>query len=331
MIENEWSPDRLIQVSGSYWMSCALHAGVKLDVFTAIGEDNRSGQEIAREISGDQRGVCMLLNALAAMNLLIKENEQYANTDFGKTFLSKDSPRYMGYMILHHHHLIGGWSKLSEAVTAGAPVKTRISFEDETVRESFLMGMFNLASNLAPRLVPKIDLTGRRHLLDLGGGPGTYAIHFCLQNKDLEATVFDLPTSRKYAEKTIDKFDIGKRVRFMSGNFLEDDLVGDFDAAWLSHILHGEGPENVQEIINNATSSLKRGGLIIIHEFILDDTMDGPLFAALFSLNMLMGTERGRSYSENQLTYMLSRAGVKDIQRLPLDASFTSGIITGVV
>ena len=59
--------------------------------------------------------------------------------------------------------------------------------------------MFNLAMNLAPVLVPKIDLSNRRHLLDLGGGPGTYAIHFCLNNPQLKATVYDLPTTRPFA------------------------------------------------------------------------------------------------------------------------------------
>ena len=76
------------------------------------------------------------------------------------------------------------------------------------------MGMFNMAMNTAPRLVPLADLSGRRRLLDLGGGPGTYAIHFCRHNPDLQATVFDLPTTRPFALKTIERFGLGDRVGF---------------------------------------------------------------------------------------------------------------------
>ena len=70
---------------------------------------------------------------------------------------------------------------------------------------------------------------------------------------------------------------------------------------------------------------------IIIHEFILDNSMDGPLFPALFSLNMLLGTDSGQAYSEQQLMDMLADAGAKDIQRLAVQTPNDSGIITGIV
>jgi hypothetical protein len=81
------------------------------------------------------------------------------------------------------------WSRLDQSVRSGRPVRERTSFSDKEWRESFLMGMFNRAMKLAPMLVPKIDISSRRHLLDLGGGAGTYAIHFCRHNPQLNAIV----------------------------------------------------------------------------------------------------------------------------------------------
>ena len=103
-----------------------------------------------------------------------------------------------------------------------------------------------------------------------------------------------------------------------------------FDAAWLSHILHGEGPEQAQEIIGKAVLALKPGSKIFIHEFILNDTMDGPLFPALFSINMYLGTPDGQSYSETQLSEMLKSHGVKNIQRLSFVGPTQSGILSGI-
>jgi len=98
---------------------------------------------------------------------------------------------------------MSGWSRLDQAVAGGAPVvrKQVSKTDDEVQRESFLMGMFNLASMLAPGIAQQIDLSGRKRLLDLGGGPGTYAIHFCKQNPQLSGVVYDLPTTRSFAEK----------------------------------------------------------------------------------------------------------------------------------
>jgi SAM-dependent methyltransferase len=326
-----WSPDKLLKVSGYYWKSFALHAAIKLGIFTIISSEELTGEDIAQRLGAKKRGVVMLLNALAAMNLLVKKGDRYSNTPSSISFLSKDSPEYMGHIIMHHHHLALSWSKLDEAVRTGGPMRTRSSGSDEECRESFLMGMFNIAMNLAPRLVNTIDISDRRHLLDLGGGPGTYALHFCLNNPGLRATVYDLPTTGPYAVKTIERFGLTERISFVAGDYLKEDIPGSYDVVWLSQILHAEGPEDCQRIIGKAASVLEPGGLLLIHEFILDNTMDGPLHPALFSLNMLLGTENGRSYSEGEIMEMLARAGGREIKRISPQFPIESGIIAGVI
>ena len=328
----EYNPGELLQISGYFWKTCTLHTGVKLDVFTTIGEEALTGAQIAQKLQTDARATVIFLNALVAMELLKKKKDMFSNTPSSLKFLSKSSPQYIGYMIMHHAHLVDSWNKLDEGVRGGEPLRGRTSVvDDEKRREAFLMGMFNMAMSIGPQLAKIIDLPDRQHLLDLGGGPGTYAIHFCLANPRLKATVFDLPTTRPFAEKTIAKFDLSDRIGFQSGSYLTDDIQGVYDVAWLSHILHAEGPENCQNIIQKAVSALKPGGQLIIHEFILKNTMDGPLFPALFALNMLLGTEGGQAYSEAQLQDMLKTAGVKDIKRLPWQGPTESGILAGIV
>jgi predicted O-methyltransferase YrrM len=331
MDKQTWNPGTLLELSGYYWKTCTLHAGVKMDVFTAVGEAVSSAAEVAQKTGSDPRAMERLLDALVAMGLLVKQDGTYGNTTASAEFLSKDGDKYIGYMIMHHHHLVESWARLDQAVKTGQPQRSRTSFSDEQRRESFLMGMFNLAMNLAPKIVPLIDLSGRRRLLDLGGGPGTYAIFFCKGNPDLKATVFDLPTTRPFAEKTIARMGVADRVAFADGNFIADDISGKYDVIWMSHILHGEGPEDCRMIIRKAVSALQPGGMIIVHEFILDDTMDAPLFPALFSLNMLLGTDAGQAYSEKQLAEMFTDAGVKDIQRLRFDSPNDSSLLIGSV
>ncbi|MBT8350763.1 MAG: SAM-dependent methyltransferase [Deltaproteobacteria bacterium] len=331
MEKQQWNPGTLLQLSGQYWSTCALHASVELDVFTAIGDQKLTGVDIAQKLKVNQEGVVRLLNALTAMELVMKENDYFSNTHTGKTFLSKDSLEYIGHIIIHHHHLVDSWSKLDQAVKTGKPVRERVSHSSSEWRESFLMGMFNIAMSTAPLLVDKINLSGRGHLLDLGGGPGTYAIHFCLKNQLLKATVYDLPTTRPFAEKTIEKFGLTSRIDFMDGNYVDEGIQGAYDVAWLSHILHGEGQADCQQIIEKTVSALEPGGMIIVHDFILNNTMDGPVFPALFSLNMFLGTSEGQSYSEKQIIDMLAKAGVKKIRRLSFKGPTDSGIIVGTV
>ncbi|MCD4741846.1 MAG: SAM-dependent methyltransferase [Desulfobacteraceae bacterium] len=332
MNATDWNPGTLLQTSGYYWKTCTLHTGVKLDIFSIINNEKLSVKVIAKKISGDERGVGVLLNALAAMGLLKKEKDLYSNTPEATTFLSKHSDQYLGFMIMHHHHLMESWNKMDQAIIEGKPISTRSSFSDDKRRESFLMGMFNSAMAIAPKLSKIINLEGCTSLLDFGGGPGTFAIHFCMQNPKLKAKIFDLPTTRPFAEKIIKRFNMSDRVEFISGNFVDKgfNLKEKFDATWLSHILHGEGPEDAQAIIEKAVSALKSGGKIFIHEFILNSNMDSPLFPALFSINMLVRTPNGQSYSQNQLSDMLTKKGVVDIQRLDFVGPTESGILVGI-
>ena len=328
-----WNPGTLLEMSGYYWRTCTLHTGVKLDIFTAIGPDTLSCADINKKIKADPRGLALLLNALTAMGLLVKTGETYANSPAALSFLSKDSPQYIGFIIMHHHHLMDSWQNMGKAVMEGGPIRERASFSDDEWRESFLMGMFNMGMAVAPQLSKEMDLSGCRNLLDFGGGPGTFAIHFCLANPGLTASVYDLGTTRPFAEKTIDKFKVSDRVEFISGNFIQEEFPFPkaYDAAFLSHILHGEGPEDAANVIRKDVSALKPGGRIFIHEFILDNDLAGPLFPALFSINMYLGTDKGQAYSEAQLSAMLKASGVTDIRRLAFSSPTRSGVIQGRV
>jgi len=330
MNDQDWNIGRLMGTSGSYWQACTLHAGVKLDIFTQIGDEDLDAQTVAERLQGDLRGVEMLLNALTAMQLLNKSEGRFRNSEFARKVLVKDAPQYMGYMIKHHHYLVESWAHLDQAVQTGRPVRKRSVQADDDRRESFLMGMFNNAMGTAPQVAKIVDLTGRRNLLDLGGGPGTYAIHFCKINKQLQAVVYDLPTTRPFAEKVISNFGLSDRIAFKGGDFLAEELQGSFDVVWLSHILHAEAPADCHRMIRKAAAALEPGGLMVIHDFILENTMDGPTFPALFALNMLIGTPAGQSYSEDQIMDMLAQAGIDQTTRLPFRGPTESGIITGI-
>lgn len=326
-MQGEWSNRRLIEMSGSTWAACTLHAALNVGIFDALAQP-LTAAAAAEAIACSERGTAMLLRALTALGLLQREGSGYACTPFSQRSLRRDSPEFIGHILLHHHHLIPAWFRLDDAVRSGRPVRTSSSHTTtDEERSDFLLGMFNMAMQLAPAIAADLDLSGCRRLLDLGGGPGTYAIHFCLANPQLEATVFDLETTRPFAETTIRRFGLFDRIRFESGDFLQAPAAAGYDVAWLSHILHGDAPDDAARIVRQAAAGLAPGGRIYIHEFILDDDENGPLFSALFSLNMLVGTEGGQSYREADLFAMLRAAGAVRIERLAIPKNGPSGII----
>lgn len=330
VMAKEWDVGKLLGISSGYWAGCALQAGVRLDLFSILGDTCYRADDVAGLAGTDSRATGLLLDALTAIGLLVKESGVYSNTKFSKKFLVKDALSYMGYIILHHHHILDGWSQLDRAVRTGNKV-TRRQYGEEVERESFLLGMFNLAMGLAPQIASVFDLSGRKRLLDLGGGPGTYAIHFCLANPDLRANILDRPTTEPFARKTVAQFNLCDRIEFTGGDFNIDPLPGGpYDIAWLSHILHSNSYPECLKCIEKTVAVLEPGGEILIHDFILNDTKDGPEFPALFALNMLVGTENGRSYSAVEIKEMLIHSGIVDIVHHPFRAPNESSVISGI-
>ena len=328
--QNRWDRESILAVSSAYWQGATLQAAVALDIFTALGKAALGAEHLARAKGWDSRAVETLLDALCAMGLLAKENKQYRITDEARTFLSKDSDQYIGYIIKHHLHLMERWAQLPKVVQTGRPVRKGPQQSKEQ-REAFLMGMFNIASLTAPRVAQVLDLSGKRRLLDLGGGPGTYAIHFCLANPLLNATIYDLPETRPYALKTVESFGLSGRISFQEGDYLDQEVPGTYDVVWMSHILHSLGPQTCQKVVGKAVAALDPGGVLYVHDFLLNEHRDGPLFPALFSLNMLVNTKEGRAYSEVEIRSMMKGAGLRDIERIPFESPNSSGILRGVV
>lgn len=352
------SPGPLLAMSGAYWRACTLHAGVVLDVFTHLAEAPAASADLAPRLGCDPRALSMLLRALCAMGLLMRQGQAYAPTEQSRLFLVRTSPRSICHIIRHHHHLVDSFARMDESVRSGRANRSGVG-DAPTAREDFLLGMFNLAMGIAPGLAAQLDallasaglpglpkLDGRTRLLDLGGGPGTYAIQFCLAHPGLSATIFDLPSTRPFAEATVARFGVAGRVDFHPGDYTTDELPGGFDLAWLSQILHGEDPDTATAVVRRAAGALRPGGVLLVHEFLLDDTQadtqedtqadtqadtqDGPEFPALFSLNMLLGTAGGQAYAEGEVRGMLEAAGLAQVCRLDFAGPNNSGLIAGV-
>ncbi len=326
-MDEHWTAPGLLEATGSYWQGCAIMAGVKLDLFNSLNAKKDSHSGLAKRIGADSRALGMLLRALTALDLLEQEEGIYSCSASTKNLLVSDSPNYLGNIISHQHHLVESWVQLDQAVITGHPQRQSSSFSENEWQESFQLGMQNLANLIAPQMVPHISIANATKMLDLGGGPGTWSIHFCRHNPELHSTILDLPSSRKLAEIAINNANMSDRINFTDGDFNQTRPQETYDLVWMSHILHGESLNNCQALVAKAAAALNPEGLLIIHEFILDDHGSGPVYPALFALNMLLWTKSGAAYTETELNEMMTAAGLEPPLRLPLPPQSRSGVL----
>ena len=103
-----------------------------------------------------------------------------------------------------------------------------------------------------------------------------------------------------------------------AGDLRRDDYGSGYDLVFVSAICHMLGPVENLDMLRKCFAALAPGGRVVIQDFILEKDKTTPLNAAMFSLNMLVGTERGSSYSEEEYADWLREAGFGEVRRIRL-------------
>ncbi|OGL48735.1 MAG: hypothetical protein A3C43_08110 [Candidatus Schekmanbacteria bacterium RIFCSPHIGHO2_02_FULL_38_11] len=307
---------QMIEEGSGFWTSSILIAANQLDIFDALSL-KKTAQEVAKKINGKLRGTEILLNALTAMGYIKKVNEFYMNTPFSEKYLVKGKETYMGSALGHYYQMWKDWGNLVDIVKNGSG---DIQFEkkfletDANQTEVFIDTMYQLGQQDSVTLASKLDLKGVKRVLDVGGGPGHYSFAMIEKNPQIRATVLDLPLTLRVTKKYIKKRNMTGKVDTIEGDFTKDDYRKGYDLILLSHVLHSNSLKDCQKMINKSYRALNGGGRIVIHEFVLNDDKFTPPDAAIFSVNMLVNTKEGASYSISEITSLLKSAGFKNFR-----------------
>ena len=314
------SPDQIMELAICFQRSRILLTAFQLEIFTALGPGNKSSKEVATSMGTDLRATDRLMNALCSMGLMEKRDDRFSNTPATSCFLVKDSPHYLGGL-MHMVHLWESWSTLTQAVKKGKSVVSgHIKEKDERWLAAFISAMHDRASRHAPHVVSLLDLSGVSRVLDVGGGSGAYSMSFVRAKEDVRATVFDLADVTPLTKKYVEEEGLSHKVETVNGDYNEDDFGSDFDLVFLSAIVHINSDDGNRSLIKKASEALKPGGQVVVQDFIMDDDRTSPSFGAVFSLNMLVGTEEGDTYTESEVRSWMNEAGLTDIEKKDTDA-----------
>ncbi|HUP03108.1 MAG TPA: methyltransferase [Bryobacteraceae bacterium] len=309
-------PDDLNQRIRAFQESRVILTALELDLFSAVGQGNGAA-ETAAKLGTDPRATEMLLNALAGIGLLVKKDGVFHNSPEAQRHLAAGSPDNARLALLHTAHLWRTWSTLTDAVRAGTSVAPEAPCPPDWT-EAFIAAMHRNAAERAPLVVRAVGAKRVRHMLDIGGGSGAYSIAFAHANPELRADILDLAAVGPIARRHIEDAGVTSRVQVRAGDLRADALGHGYDLAFLSAICHMLSEAENGDLLRRCHEALIPGGRIVIQDFILDPDKTSPRFAALFALNMLVGTPGGNSYSEPEYAAWLEDAGFDEVHRVRL-------------
>lgn len=321
-------PAPLIELATAYWQSATLIAAVRLDVFTLLAQAPASAGEVAERIGADPVATDALLTGLCSLGLVERIDEQrFSNVGLADTFLVKGRPAFLGPALLYNGDCYPLWGDLDAVVKAGTAQKAPDQYlgDDADRTRNFVYGMHHRALGVGRAVAQVIDYSGKTRLADVGGGPGTYSALITQKTPGLKATVFDLPGVVAHAKNIVAQMGAGERVECAPFDYYADSLPGQYDAALISGVLHREQPAQVQAIMQTVADAVEPGGVLYISDVMLDDDRSGPVFAAMFALNMRVLAHDGRTHSVAEQTAWLDAVGfdVTAVHRLPAPINYT--------
>jgi SAM-dependent methyltransferase len=310
--------DEFTDLLAAYRLPRIILTALDLGLFTVMGARGWTMPDLAKRLRVSARGLEILCRNLATAGLLRKAGDRYHNGPLSGTALNAGHPAYRGAYLDLLQSQWGNWSQLTASVKRGDPVDKH-SRETSAYRRRFTWAMHHRSIEVAPKVAAQVDLRGARTLLDLGGGPGTYALAFLEANRHLRATLCDRPAALDVAKEIADPLTHGRRLSYLPLDFIKKPIPGRYDVIWYSNVLHIYSPATNQALFRKLKAALTPSGRLLIQDALTFDR-NGlyPAETNLFAVTMLLFTLEGNTYSARETATWLTRAGFGGVRRIRL-------------
>ena len=332
-------PTHIMQVGMGFWPSKTVLSAVELELFTHLGSDSITGEELRERLGLHERAIPDFPDTLVALGFLERDGEgaaaRYRNTPDTAFFLDKNGPAYIGGILeMSNARLYGFWGDLTEALRSGKPqneVKHNGQpmfaelYSDPARLEQFMQAMAGISRGNFEALAQKFDFSRYQSVCDVGGAAGQLSTILATHHPHLACTSYDLPVVAPIAERAIAAAGLSDRVSVASGDFFADPLPK-ADVITMGLILHDWNLDGKLHLIRAAYEAVPEGGAFIVIENLIDDARRENAFGLMMSLNMLIEFGDAFDYTGSDFAGWCKDAGFKDTEVLPLAGPASAGI-----
>lgn len=310
----------IVAVVRGFQPAAVVIAAAELDVFGLLHAKPMTAARLAVRIGGDARATEVLLDSLAAIRLLAKSAARdpvYRVPRPVAEVLTENGAQSMVGMIRHLGNCYRNWGQLAHVVKRGRPAERHPSVRGAAGDlASFIRAMHEISDPVAMPLVASLGPMEFRHLLDVGGASGTWTIPFLRANRSAVATIFDRPDVIPMSRRLMRKAGLHRRVRYVPGDYHRDAMPAGADLAWVSAIVHQNSRAENRALFAKVFAALTPGGRILIRDIVMDTTRTRPASGALFTVNMLVATPGGGTFTFDELRQDLASAGFSKVRFL---------------
>lgn len=335
------SLENIMKIGSGFWASKILLTAVNFHLFTKLAENkSMSAAEVKNELGLQctDRSVFDFLDTLIGFGFLnregILESARYSNSLDTDIFLDKNKPSYIGGILeMMNNRLYRFWGNLDEGLVTGLPqneTKTGEDFfgliyQDPNKLNGFVTAMSGIQMGNFMTFAQSFDFSKYKTLADIGGSAGLLSLTVAKHQPHMNCITFDLPPVEPIAKATIQKFQLGDRVKAESGDFFASSFP-EADIIVMGNILHDWDEENKLTLMKKAYEALPNGGVFVAIENVIDNERKKNVFGMMMSLNMLIETGKGFDYTFADFDNWANTVGFTSTLLLPLAGPSSAAI-----
>jgi SAM-dependent methyltransferase len=324
----------LTDIAMGYFRSRALCAAARLGVADALGDDERSVEQLAVSCGAHPSSLYRLLRALASFGVVAESAPQrFVLTPFGVA-LRRDHPYSEWASVVFWSDLLAdSWSYLTECVRTG---DRALAVRPEGVpsrwsQDPNATAIFHAVMGTAPTedympIARAWDFSPYRLAADLGGAGGILIAAILKTFPKLSGMLVDRPEALDGAAARFEREGLADRCKLLAGDLCNEVPAG-ADVYMLKHVLHGYDDEGALRILRHCRAVLPPEGRLLVIEFVLPDVVDradpGLEQRLMSDLNMLAVTG-GKERNAIEWKNLLSGAGFECLGILPVSGDLCS-------
>lgn len=303
----------LQELANGFKKSQIFLTALKYDVFSLLVSTKQTAEDLAAMINVNSQALERLLNALVSMKFLVKNGRFYENAPIANKCLVHKNSNYRDFL-LYNFDLWERWGTLYETISTGQHTdNTPLHKKSVNFISNFIFASNEFIKlDMVAFFEELVDSKKINKVLKYGAIVNKYILRIAKANPDIDVCIVDYPEIIDVVEgMSKNKFDL-PNINYLKCDLFQDDGSGignNYDVIFMDSII-----EEYSVIENIATLKkvydvLARGGKLIIHQLLTNDSRTSPQLAALQSVNLLLNTDSGNTYTYADIFVVLKEAG----------------------
>ena len=285
-------------------------------------------EELAKQTKLSEYALKILLEAsLSAGTILInKETDRYTISKTGWFLLNDPATRVN--IDFNHNVNYRGMYHLDEALMEGKPAGLKtlgdwltiyegLSKLEKQVQDSWFSFDHFYSDHSFDKALKIVFAKNPKHLMDVGGNTGRFALRCVEYDSNVNITIVDLPGQIGMMKENIAGKEGAVRIDGFPTNILDEQNElpqGDWDAIWMSQFLDCFSEQEIYSILSRAAKAMTADTTLYIMETFWDRQKYEPASLCLTMTSVyftVMANGNSKMYNSDDMFKQIERAGLK--------------------